>query len=313
MAEGGRSSRSFINEGRLTKKTGSSRTPIEGNIKAGDYLMIQFAHNDEETNGDRFLNYIDRKVPLGTPDTNGIFPTTLPTLVSTETLPTEFEEGATETAKTSAKNVIKAYGSEYYSFDCGGTFKGYLKMYIDFARSVGATPILCTPVARVKYDSTGKTIIGGNGKHGPNFEYVLAVRQLATEENCLLIDTFDFSKRVLEQATIAEGNNFMALKPNSLIGLWPNDYDAALSGNGAKYTGIEGTHYNKYGAYLQAAFIADEFAKMAENNTTASGTEKITFGSSVLSTPTRVVVPSSRIKAETTTAISQFFTKVNVA
>ena len=37
---------------------------------AGDYLFIQFGHNDCA------YTYADRYVPIGTPDANGVYPTT---------------------------------------------------------------------------------------------------------------------------------------------------------------------------------------------------------------------------------------------
>lgn len=45
-AVGGRSSKSFINEGRLKN--------IENKIKNGDYLFIQFCHNDSKTDEERY-------------------------------------------------------------------------------------------------------------------------------------------------------------------------------------------------------------------------------------------------------------------
>ena len=45
-AENGRSTKSFINEGRLDF--------IEENIKTGDYLFIQFGHNDEKPDEERY-------------------------------------------------------------------------------------------------------------------------------------------------------------------------------------------------------------------------------------------------------------------
>ena len=82
-AQGGRSSRSFINEGRLYdikddkftyKFSENGGNSIEDDIKAGDYLFIQFGHNDDDT---KIANSLaERMVPLGTPDSNRIYPTT---------------------------------------------------------------------------------------------------------------------------------------------------------------------------------------------------------------------------------------------
>lgn len=61
-AEGGRSSKTFIDDGFLDK--------ITNQMYAGDYLFIQFGHNDCA------YTYADRYVPIGTPDANGVYPTT---------------------------------------------------------------------------------------------------------------------------------------------------------------------------------------------------------------------------------------------
>ncbi len=326
-SNGGRSSRSFINEGRLTTNTeikGASYESIESTIKAGDYLLIQFGHNDDASGGLYGDNYLDRNVPLGDADENGIFPTVVPTAkVPTSELPAGYVEyktnqinqsyaGIADEQERKAKieteinkmtttglNKIKAFGSEYYSFDCGGTFKGYLKMYIDFARSKGAIPILCTPVARVKFDDNGK-IIGGANRHGENFAYVQSVRQLAEEEKCLLIDTFEFTKNLLELVTKDYANYLMALKPNGLSGKWPFDYDAQFEATGSdkKYTGIEATHYNKFGAYVTAAYIAETLNTFVSENTTTEKGETITFGADLSLTPSFIVECPSHLEAK---------------
>ncbi|MCU4677098.1 rhamnogalacturonan acetylesterase [Catenovulum sp. 2E275] len=47
-AVSGRSSRSFINEGHFDK--------VKANIKAGDYLIIQFGHNDQKDTNNRYTD-----------------------------------------------------------------------------------------------------------------------------------------------------------------------------------------------------------------------------------------------------------------
>ena len=316
-SNGGRSSRSFINEGRLTtdpNKNYTSYQSIESTIKEGDYLFIQFGHNDDATRN-KYDTFIERQVPLGEPDEFGIFPTTMPTKVSTDTIPKEYIDNVirpaaekkcaaiTDEAEKLAKieeevkiaieqqtRPLKSYGSEYYSYDCGGTYKGYLKMYIDFARSKGAIPVLCTPVARVKFDSEGK-LMGGNGRHGENFAYVQAVRQLAQEECCLMIDTFEFTKNLLEKVTKQYADYLMALKPNSIPGQWAFDYDYQLDATGSekKWTGIEATHYNRFGAFITAAYVAETLQIYADNENTTEFNEKIGFAQDLSVVPSYFV------------------------
>ncbi|MGN0820075.1 MAG: hypothetical protein ACI4M6_06805 [Christensenellaceae bacterium] len=320
-AEGGRSSRSFINEGRLYTLEGKSYTTyqsIESQISSGDYLFIQFGHNDDMTRNN-FDTYLERQVALGTPDDKGVFPTVIPEYKVHKThIPEDYlKEYEYNQAKINeAYSIGNANGGYYYSAD-QGTFKGYLKMYIDFARSKGAIPVLATPVARVKFDNDFN-LLAGNGRHGPNFEYVTAVRQLAEEEDCLLIDLFDFTKVMLETSAKnaqnkEEANYLMALKPNSLQGSWPTGYDEAYNNKDAGYTGIEGTHYNKYGAYLTAAKVAEALINFSNASEATSFEESISFGASILTTPTAKIAPSGKMQASTVTKLTQLLTIVQVA
>ena len=316
-AHGGRSSRSFINEGRLYniddpdyKYTFSQNggKSIEDCIKEGDFLFIQFGHNDDASKLSNYSSIFDRMVPLGEPDANGVYPVTPATKVSTTLLPEEYTSVATDSEETKALAEIAKYGSEYYAYNSGGTYKWYLKQYIDFARSVGAIPVLVTPVARVKF--SGANIIGGAGLHGENFAYVEAVRQLAAEENCLFIDLFAESKTMLETATSTYANYLMALKPNDLTGNWPAGYDSAYGNTNAGYTGIEATHYNKYGAFLQAAKVVELIIKTGYEEK-ANG-EYFNFSGHILSTPSEFIDPSNLMSKSSVAAVESLFTIINV-
>ncbi|MGN0807358.1 MAG: GDSL-type esterase/lipase family protein [Candidatus Coproplasma sp.] len=318
-AQGGRSSRSFINEGRLydidgcdysfTQNNGNS---IGDDISEGDYLFIQFGHNDDDTKLDasastNYTTIYDRMVPLGEP-VDGIYPTTPATKVSTTTLPALYTQYATDAEETKALAETAKYGSEYYSYESGGTYKWYLKQYIDFAREKGAIPVLVTPVARVKF--SGNEIVGGPGLHGENFAYVQAVRQLAEEEDCLLIDLFADTKNILETATSTYANYLIALKPNDLTGEWPSGYDTTYGNGSLGYTGIEATHYNKYGAFITAAKVAENIISM-NGETHNGGKEYFDFVSSV-SNPKTYVDPSNLMSKTAVAAVEELFKTVNV-
>lgn len=316
-AQGGRSSRSFINEGRLYDISDGKYTFSEndGNsigdeIKEGDYLFIQFGHNDDDTKkASSYSTLYDRMVPLGKPDSNGIYPTTEGTKSPNTYLPSEYTSNVSSTS--SALATIAKYGSTYYAYDSGGTYKWFLKQYIDFAREKGATPVLVTPVARVKF--SGDEIIGGAGLHGANFAYVKAVRQLAEEEDCLLIDLFADSKKMLETATSTYANFLMALKPNELTGTWPLGFDSAYGNTKAGYTGIEATHYNKYGAYLQAGYVAKNMlASIANKETHKDNKEAFKFANYVLATPESFVDPSNYIPLDTVSKLEALLDNVKV-
>lgn len=148
-ANGGRSSKSFIDEGSLAT--------IDSKMKAGDYLFVQFGHNDCA------YATADRYVPVGEPDSNGVYPTT------------------------------------------EGTFKYYLKQYVDTAKAKGAIPVLCTPVSRMYFNSDGTIRAHHDDDKSSNNAYVTAVIQLAQEEGVQLFDTFEMTKDLYEEAYKVDG------------------------------------------------------------------------------------------------------------
>lgn len=220
-ANGGRSSRSFINDGSLGK--------IEEKIGKGDYLFIQFGHNDCADGADYLA---ERFCPLGDPDANGIYPVT---------------EG--KKVATPAELADKKYGSECYTYDCGGTYKWYLLQYIEVAKKAGATPILVTPVARLYYNTDGTIRPHHDNSKTKNDAYVEAVKQLAKEQGVLLIDGYKLTKDCYEKA-YKDGNS--------------DAYGVQLMNTGDK------THNNKLGGFVEAALFADAILdlKVADKNIT---------------------------------------------
>lgn len=112
-AVNGRSSRSFIDQGRWSTVT--------NRLKPGDFVIIQFGHNDEK------------------------------------------------------KNDPQRYTEPF------GSFKTNLELFVRETRVHHAIPILATPVARRKFDESGKPV----DTHG---DYVIAVRQVAQEQQVPLLD-----------------------------------------------------------------------------------------------------------------------------
>lgn len=213
-ANGGRSSRNFINEGNLDK--------IKEQIKKGDYLFIQFGHNDCSNSSG---NLEDRFVPLGNPNKKGIYP---------------INEGKKVRTPDS---YVEKYGTTFYSYDCGGTYKWYLMQYVNVALEAGAIPVLVTPVSRKNFDGKGRITPHHDSKETStktqitrNNAYVEAVRQLAKEKDILLIDGFEITKSLYEKAYSDCGNQSEAVAL-----MFPGD----------------STHNNKLGAFI----IAGEFAK----------------------------------------------------
>jgi lysophospholipase L1-like esterase len=123
-AMNGRSSKSFRDEGRWQV--------VEDSLKPGDWVIIQFGHNDEkDKDATRFT--------------------------------TPF-----------------------------GSFKTNLMQYVLETRTHGATPVLATPIARRKFDDSGKLV----DTHG---DYVKAVREVAVEQNVPLLDLNKKSDELLRR------------------------------------------------------------------------------------------------------------------
>ncbi|MDQ6813730.1 MAG: rhamnogalacturonan acetylesterase [Bacteroidota bacterium] len=118
----GRSTKSFIAENKWQ--------PVLEKLQEGDYVFIQFGHNDE---------------------------------VQTKAASTKPEE-----------------------------FKSYLLRYVTETRSKQANPVLITPVARRKFDTTGGIV-------ETHKEYSEIVRTVAREQKVPLIDLDKKSQQVLQQ------------------------------------------------------------------------------------------------------------------
>ena len=226
-ANGGRSTRNFINEGSLDL--------VAEQIGEGDYMFIQFGHNDC-SNGASYL--VDRYVPLGEPDANGVYPTTAGT-------------------KVASPSGLEKYGDTCYTYDCGGTFKWYLLQYIEVAKEAGAIPVLVTPVSRMYYSSDGtirthhdSTDTTTGTQVTTNNAYVTAVKQLAEEQDVLLVDGFEITKKLFEDAYAACGSN--------AYGIQIMHYDDVNNKQ-------DSTHNNKLGGLIEAAAIASAVQNMELN------------------------------------------------
>ena len=171
-AEGGRSARSYLNQGRLNE--------VLDKVSAGDYVFIQFGTNDQRTDE---LAFLEHSVVLGEPDENGIYPT-MPA-VKTKT-PTQLYNNF--------KNTEYPYDTTFYPYD-SGTFKWYMSKHVESIKRAGAVPVLLTPMSRIFFDKDGKIV----SHFGENDGYVKAIKQLSEEENILCLDMYDITKNLYEQ------------------------------------------------------------------------------------------------------------------
>jgi lysophospholipase L1-like esterase len=171
LAKNGRSTSSFRNEGLWQK--------VMDNAGEGDYVFIQFGHNDE--------------------------------VATKKTYTTETE------------------------------FTNNLKQYVSEARSKKATPILLTPMARRKFDNTGKI-------EGTHDVYSRIVRDVAKKESVILFDMDKITQQLYQQFGVENSKLlFMQLKP----GEHPN-YPEGRDDN---------THFNELGARLLAQLVLEEIRK----------------------------------------------------
>lgn len=170
-AKNGRSTRTFIEENRWK--------PVTEQMKAGDYVFVQFGHNDE--------------VP-----TKGSY--------------------TTETA-----------------------FAANLTRYVSETREKGATPVLLTPVARRKFDSTGHIV-------GTHDAYSAIVRTVAAQTHTVLIDLDKLSQDLLQSWGAA---------PSALLfnHLSPGEHPNYPEGK------EDNTHFNELGARIMAELVLKEIRR----------------------------------------------------
>lgn len=155
---------------------------VKPQIKAGDYVFIQFGHNDEKHGG---------------------------------------EEGEIGT------NPWQSYTL-------------YLTKYVNEVRALGAIPILFTPIVRNQFANGLITDKGahnlGTGTNGKPIDYPAAMKKVAKDMNCLLVDHTALTKSVCEE--------YGPAKVSELI-----------------YNVGDGTHLGEYGATLYARLAVRELIR----------------------------------------------------
>lgn len=127
-AKSGASSKSFYEEAAYWES-------VKKQIQPGDYVLIQFAHNDEKNDGmdgDEVKAYYE-----------------------------------------SIGDQTKADATDYRGTTASGTYKEYLRKYVEETRALGATPVLVGAICRKYF--TGSTI-RRNGRHdlGDDFSLLTA-------------------------------------------------------------------------------------------------------------------------------------------
>ncbi len=291
-AMGGRSCRSFLNEGRFVDDGRFTKEmppyhmgPALSEIGEGDYVLIQFMCNDDDSASCAYR--VNKHVWLGEADANGVYPTVVPTEEMRRPT-TGWDEGYEEALRAegysperietiieTTAGLIEMAGDPYHPFDSGATYKGYHKFYIDKIREKGAYPILVVTGATHSF-TDGKLLprpglCGGKDAHH-EFPYAVALRQLGKEENVPVIDVFSVDKPLydaLGEEKAAYLHNLSVVEndvanidsaadqfgPPRDISDWLSDFNARMETK--NYTAFDPTHRNHFGAFLEAAEIAD--------------------------------------------------------
>lgn len=108
-------------------------TTVKSQMQEGDYLLIQFAHNDEKTQG--------------------------------------MDGDEVKAYYNSIGDAATANSTDYRGTNPSTTYKDYLRKYVDEARAMGVTPILVGPVCRMYF--SGNTIRrNGRHDLGDNFSKI---------------------------------------------------------------------------------------------------------------------------------------------
>lgn len=145
-AKSGASSKSFYEEAAYWES-------VKKQIQPGDYVLIQFAHNDEKNDGmdgDEVKAYYE-----------------------------------------SIGDQAKADATDYRGTTASGTYKEYLRKYVEETRALGATPVLVGAICRKYF--TGSTI-RRNGRHDLGDDFSLLTSSGITEGNKVSTDdhTYDY-------------------------------------------------------------------------------------------------------------------------
>ena len=168
-AVNGRSTKSFLQEDRWQ--------PVVDLLEEGDYVFIQFGHNDE-----------------------------VPSKVGRYTTPDEF--------------------------------KANLTRYVTETRDNNANPVLLTPVARRKFDETGKIV-------GTHDQYSEIVRTVAKELQVPLIDLDQKSQAMLQE---------MGDENSKMLFNWLTSDEHPNYPDGSQ----DDTHFNELGARKMAQLVLAE-------------------------------------------------------
>lgn len=152
--------------------------------------------------------------------------------------------------------------------------------YIKLAQSVGATPILCTPIVRAATDDDYSDSEGHNTTTG---DYAQAIRDLGTAVGVDVIDLTALTRARYESIGFEEASYYHAV----LQGKYGADGTTVVP----NWDSLDKTHLNIYGAKYVAYLIASELKKIdGIGDYVCSGIAEPTKEADLVSNPDYVVV-----------------------
>lgn len=231
IAQSGRSSRSFITEGWFKLMT--------DNLKAGDYVLIQWGHNDEKCDTTGSLDWINRCT----------YPNDASSKVQVAKTVTGLPPGVT------ADDL---------------SFQRSLEKYVKAAKDKGAIPVLVTPMTRINQDKavtayvegafpiTKSTHITSKGDFPGN--YSQTVLDTATANSVAAVDLDSRSIALMNQVNVGTGGA-------NATGGW-RDYHLAVSDftkypyyaatkTSGHYLNADRTHFQENGAVKMASLVVE--------------------------------------------------------
>ena len=210
-AKNGASSKSFYKESAYWQS-------VKKQIEPGDYVLIQFAHNDEKSNGcdgDELKAYYH-----------------------------------------SIGDEAKANACDYRGTTASGTYKDYLRKYVEETRALGATPVLVGAICRKYFD--GSTI-RRNGRHdlGDKFDKIEGGKLTTGNKVAADDHTYDYPYQMQEVAKEL-GVQYLDLT-TATKELYESYGDAKA--NALLFDGNGSTHTSAMGATLIARLAAQLMQK----------------------------------------------------
>lgn len=210
-AKNGASSKSFYKESAYWQS-------VKKQIEPGDYVLIQFAHNDEKSNGcdgDELKAYYQ-----------------------------------------SIGDEAKANACDYRGTTASGTYKDYLRKYVEETRALGATPVLVGAICRKYFD--GSTI-RRNGCHdlGDKFDKIEGGKLTTGNKVAADDHTYDYPYQMQEVAKEL-GVQYLDLT-TATKELYESYGDAKA--NALLFDGNGSTHTSAMGATLIARLAAQLMQK----------------------------------------------------